>query len=93
LAAKSIRWFVSGTEKENTLIIELFGENTANWEKRKGYGGTSFIWSNVSNFGEKNGLYGKLQRFLDEVFRAKESVYGANLKGVGIIPKVFLIIL
>ena len=78
---------LSGLKKENTLIIELFGENTANWEKRKGYGGTSFIWSNVSNFGEKNGLYGKLQRFLDEVFRAKESVYGANLKGVGIIPE------
>ncbi|PUB28130.1 alpha-N-acetylglucosaminidase [Elizabethkingia sp. YR214] len=78
---------LSGLKKENTLIIELFGENTANWEKRKGYGGTSFIWSNVSNFGEKNGLYGKLQRFLDEVFRAKESVYGTNLKGIGIIPE------
>ena len=78
---------LAGLKKENTLIIELFGENTANWEKRKGYGGTNFIWSNVSNFGEKNGLYGKLQRFLDEVFRAKESVYGANLKGIGIIPE------
>ncbi|MCT4074358.1 alpha-N-acetylglucosaminidase N-terminal domain-containing protein, partial [Elizabethkingia anophelis] len=51
---------LAGLKKENTLIIELFGENTANWEKRNGYGGTSFIWSNVSNFGEKNGLYGKL---------------------------------
>lgn len=78
---------LAGLKKENTLIIELFGENTANWEKRKGYGETSFIWSNVSNFGEKNGLYGKLQRFLDEVFRAKESTYGASLKGVGIIPE------
>ncbi|WP_407506233.1 alpha-N-acetylglucosaminidase [Elizabethkingia miricola] len=78
---------LAGLKKENTLIIELFGENTANWEKRKGYGGASFIWSNVSNFGEKNGLYGKLQRFLDEVFRAKESAYGANLKGIGIIPE------
>ncbi|CDN73707.1 alpha-N-acetylglucosaminidase [Elizabethkingia anophelis] len=78
---------LAGLKKENTLIIELFGENTANWEKRNGYGGTSFIWSNVSNFGEKNGLYGKLQRFIDEVFRAKESIYGANLKGIGIIPE------
>ncbi|AJW64599.1 Alpha-N-acetylglucosaminidase (NAGLU) tim-barrel domain protein [Elizabethkingia miricola] len=78
---------LAGLKKENTLIIELFGENTANWENRKGYGETSFIWSNVSNFGEKNGLYGKLQRFLDEVFRAKESTYGASLKGVGIIPE------
>ncbi|AQX04825.1 alpha-N-acetylglucosaminidase [Elizabethkingia meningoseptica] len=78
---------LKGLKKENTLVIELFGENTANWEKRKGYENTSFIWSNVSNFGEKNGLYGKLQRFIDEVFRAKDGVYGSNLKGVGIIPE------
>jgi len=78
---------LAGLKKENTLIIELFGENTANWEQRKGYGGTNFIWSNVSNFGEKNGLYGKLQRFLDEVYKAKHSPYGNYLKGVGIIPE------
>ena len=78
---------LKGLKKENTLVIELFGENTANWEKRKGYENTSFIWSNVSNFGEKNGLYGKLQRFIDEVFRAKDGVYSSNLKGVGIIPE------
>ncbi len=78
---------LKGLKKENTLIIELFGENTDNWYKRKGYSGTSFIWSNVSNFGEKNGLYGKLQRFIDEVYRAKNSEYGQYLKGVGIIPE------
>ncbi|RZL68957.1 MAG: alpha-N-acetylglucosaminidase, partial [Pedobacter sp.] len=78
---------LAGLKKENTLIIELFGENTSNWEQRKGYGNTNFIWSNVSNFGEKNGLYGRLQRFLDEVYRAKQSPYGNYLKGVGIIPE------
>ena len=78
---------LKGLKKENTLIIELFGENTDNWYNRKGYNGTSFIWSNVSNFGEKNGLYGKLQRFIDEVYRAKNSEYGQYLKGVGIIPE------
>ncbi len=78
---------LTGLNREKVLIIELFGENTSNWEERKGYNGTNFIWSNVSNFGEKNGLYGKLQRFIDEVYRAKESPYGANLKGVGIIPE------
>ncbi len=78
---------LAGLNKDKTLIIELFGENTNNWEQRKAYHGTNFIWSNVSNFGEKNGLYGKLQRFLDEVWRAKESPYGQYLKGVGIIPE------
>jgi len=78
---------LDGLDKKKTLIIELFGENTNNWEKRKAYDGTPFIWSNVSNFGEKNGIYGKLQRFADETYRAKNSIYGQFLKGVGIIPE------
>lgn len=78
---------LDGLDKGKTLIIELFGENTNNWEKRKGYDSTLFVWSNVSNFGEKNGIYGKLQRFADETYRAKNSAYGQFLKGVGIIPE------
>jgi alpha-N-acetylglucosaminidase len=78
---------LNGLDKNKTLVVELFGENTANWEERKGYEGTSFVWSNVSNFGEKTGIYGKLQRFADEVYRAKQSQYGSFLKGTGIIPE------
>lgn len=78
---------LDGLDKNKTLVIELFGENTNNWEKRKGYEGTPFVWSNVSNFGEKNGIYGKLQRFSDEVYRAKNSEYSTYLKGIGIIPE------
>jgi alpha-N-acetylglucosaminidase len=73
LAAKSIRWFVSGTEKENTLIIELFGEIQLIGKREKDMV-ELVLYGLMSNFGEKNGLYGKLQRFLDEVFRAKESL-------------------
>lgn len=78
---------LAGLDKSKTLIIELFGENTANWETRKGYGETPFVWSNVSNFGDKVSLYGKMQRFADEVYRAKTGSYGAYLKGIGIIPE------
>lgn len=78
---------LNGLNKSKILVIELFGENTNNWEIRKGYENTPFIWSNVSNFGEKNGLYGKLQRFADEIYRAKEGEYGNLLQGVGIIPE------
>ncbi|MCZ4223259.1 alpha-N-acetylglucosaminidase [Pedobacter rhodius] len=78
---------LNGLDRKKTLVIELFGENTNNWEKRKGYNGTPFVWSNVSNFGEKNGLYGKLQRFADEVSKAKNSQYRQFLAGVGIIPE------
>ncbi|WP_443938048.1 alpha-N-acetylglucosaminidase [Pedobacter sp. MW01-1-1] len=78
---------LSALDKNKTLVIELFGENTNNWERRDGYNATPFVWSNVSNFGEKNGIYGKLQRFSDEVYRAKNSKYAPYLKGVGIIPE------
>lgn len=78
---------LAGLNKNKTLVVELFGENTNNWEKRNGYDGTPFVWSNVSNFGEKNGIYGKLQRFADEVYRAKNSSYSSFLKGIGIIPE------
>lgn len=79
--------FLEKLDKSHTLVIELFGENTRNWEARKGYENTPFIWSNVSNFGEKNGLYGRLQRFADEVHYAANSSYGNLLKGIGIIPE------
>ncbi|MBB2147073.1 alpha-N-acetylglucosaminidase [Pedobacter sp. LMG 31464] len=78
---------LAGLNKKNALIIELFGENTSNYEKTKAYQGTPFIWSNVSNFGEKNGVYGRLQRFADEIYKAKNSEYGPYLSGVGIIPE------
>lgn len=78
---------LGGLNKKNILVIELFGENTNNWEQRNGYEQTPFIWSSVNNFGEKVGLYGKLERFAAEVYRTKNSQYAHLLKGVGIIPE------
>lgn len=78
---------LEGLDKQNALVIELFGENTSNYEKTKAYQGTPFIWSNVSNFGEKNGIYGRLERFAAEVDKARKGEYGKYLKGVGIIPE------
>jgi len=34
---------LNGLDKNKTLIIELFGENTTNWEQRKAYDGTPFV--------------------------------------------------
>ncbi|QES88114.1 alpha-N-acetylglucosaminidase [Rhizosphaericola mali] len=74
-------------DKSHVLIQELFGENTENWYIRKGYNNTPFVWCTVTNFGEKQGLYGKLQRFADQVYRAKNSEYAKYMKGVGIMPE------
>lgn len=81
------RTLLSKLDKQHVLVIELFGENSSNWEARQAYDGTPFVWCNVSNFGEKTGLYGKLQRFSDEVARIKTSEYAPYLQGIGIIPE------
>lgn len=78
---------LSKLDKSKVLIQELFGENTANWDTRKGYEGTPFIWCTVTNFGEKTGMYGKLQRFANEVHRAVNSEYASLMKGVGVMPE------
>lgn len=78
---------LDGLDKSKVLVQELFGEFTNNWEKRKAYDNTPFIWCSVNNFGERPGVYGKLQRFADEVYRARKSTYSNYLKGVGIMPE------
>lgn len=78
---------LEGVDKSKILIQELFGENTNNWETRKGYEGTPFIWCTVTNFGERPGLFGKLKRFSDEVYRIQNSPYKEFGQGVGIMPE------
>ena len=78
---------LSKLDKSTVLIQELFGENTNNWETRKGYEGTAFIWCIVNNFGERPGLQGKLERYAAEPFRVLNSAYGQYMKGVGIMPE------
>ena len=78
---------IAAVNKKDILIQELFGENTHNWEDRKGYEGTPFIWCTVTNFGERPGINGKLQRFADEIYRVRHSPYGGLCKGVGIMPE------
>ena len=74
-------------DRNAVLVQELFGENTRNWEERRGYEGTPFIWGTVTNFGERPGINGKLQRFADEIYRAYNSEYARYMKGVGILPE------
>ena len=77
-------------KKDTVLVIDLFGENQNNWEKSNAYNGTPWIWASVNNFGEKPGLYGKLQRIIEEPQRALQSPQGKYMKGIGIIPEGIL---
>lgn len=76
--------------KDKVLVVDLFGENQNNWETSNAYNGMPWIWCSVNNFGEKPGLYGKLQCIIEEPHRAKESPQGKYMKGIGIIPEGIL---
>jgi len=78
---------LAGLDRSKVLVQELFGETTNNWEKRKAYEGTPFIWCMITNYGERPGLFGKLQRYADEPYRARQGVYADHIKGVGIMPE------
>lgn len=77
-------------QKDKVLVVDLFGENQNNWETSNAYNGTPWIWCSVNNFGEKTGLYGKLQHIIEEPQRAKQSPQGKYMKGIGIIPEGIL---
>lgn len=79
--------FLKNLIKEKTLILDLRGENMTIWEDRKGFNNFPWVWCIVSNFGEKNGLYGMLDRISEEPYRALKTPYGAGLKGIGAMPE------
>jgi alpha-N-acetylglucosaminidase len=78
---------LAGVDRSRILVQELFGETTNNWEKREAYEGSPFIWCMITNYGERPGLFGKLQRYADEPYRAAHGAFGTYLKGIGIMPE------
>jgi alpha-N-acetylglucosaminidase len=81
------RELIAATDRTHVLIQELQGEQTHNWELRRGYEGTPFLWCCINNFGERPGIFGKLQRYADETYRARTGEFGRYLRGVGIMPE------
>lgn len=78
---------LTALDKSHILVQELFGEATNNWELRKGYEGSPFLWCIVNNYGERPGLFGKLQRYAEETYRARTGAFSQYLQGVGIMPE------
>jgi alpha-N-acetylglucosaminidase len=78
---------IAATDRSHVLVQELFGEQTHNWETRRGYEGTPFVWCCIDNFGERPGLFGRLQHYADETYRARTGEFGGYLQGTGIMPE------
>lgn len=76
--------FLSTLPKDGMLIWDFRGELSAEWEASKGYYGHPFMWGVINNYGETPGLYGQLERFNNEYFRAKRSPYSSFIKGLSV---------
>lgn len=78
---------LKGLDKSKTLILDLMGDQSENWNQRNGYDQFPWVWCTITNFGGKQGLEGKLMRVLTEPKRAVQQQTGKTMKGVGIIPE------
>ena len=79
---------LQGLNAQNTLIIDLLGDQEEIWLQRNQYNNFPWIWSTVSNFGGKTTTGSALLRVLNEPKKA-ERIFGnsSTLQGVGILPE------
>ncbi|WP_316817645.1 alpha-N-acetylglucosaminidase [Pedobacter nyackensis] len=77
---------LAGLDRKYTMVQDLFGEARNEWEKSNGFNGFPFMWNIVNNFGGKEGMYGKLDRLLQEPQRAAKK-YPNTFAGIGVMPE------
>ncbi|HAZ03379.1 MAG TPA: alpha-N-acetylglucosaminidase [Marinilabiliales bacterium] len=78
---------LEGIDPEKALILDLFAEGRPNWSRRDCYTNTPWIWSMLQNFGNKTGMFGRLEMVCSEPFRALQSEKGARMVGIGSMPE------
>ncbi|MFA6450958.1 MAG: alpha-N-acetylglucosaminidase [bacterium] len=74
---------LDGTIKENTLIVDLFDENSPQWNWREGFYGHPWVWNIISNFGGNTGLHGAMKVVAKDPVEALKSPIKGNLVGIG----------
>ena len=77
---------LEGTAKEDTLILDLFGESQPEFKQRDGFHGHPWVWCIVNNFGGKVGLYGQMDKIAQGPIEARSwgrmSGVGAMMEGI-----------
>jgi len=77
---------LAGTVKEDTLILDLYGEGEPQFKRRNGYNGHPWIWCIVNGFGGRVGLYGQWQKTAINPIEARSwgrmSGIGAVMEGI-----------
>ena len=72
------------------IVLDLFAESRPQWGdpestwcRKNGFGQHDWIYCMLLNYGGNVGLHGKMSHVIDGFYRAKESLFGKTLRGVG----------
>lgn len=72
------------------LVLDLFaesrpqwGDKESTWYRKNGFGQHDWLYCMLLNYGGNVGLHGKMKHVIDEFYKAKESIFGKTLRGVG----------
>lgn len=71
---------LNGLLRDHILVLNLGSQD---WEKRKGFNGSPWVWGIINNFGENTGMFGDLPRIASEPVRAADGPYGRTIVGIG----------
>lgn len=78
---------LKGIDSTKTLILDLFAEGRPNWPRRECYAKFPWIWNILQNFGNKTGMYGRLETTCTGPFQAVGSEKGKTLQGIGVMAE------
>lgn len=72
------------------IVLDLFAESrpqwgdpASTWYRKEGFGKHDWLYCMLLNYGGNVGLHGKMKHVIDEFYKAKSSLFGKTLKGIG----------
>jgi alpha-N-acetylglucosaminidase len=81
---------INKVKKGDILVLDLWSESRPQWGdpnslwyRKNGFGKHDWLYCNVHNFGNRTGLFGKMDRLIDSYYMAKKHTQGKTMKGIG----------
>lgn len=85
---------IKNLPKGDVIVLDLWsesrpqwGEKNSVWYRKDGFGKHDWVYCMLLNFGANIGLHGKMDYVINEFYKAKNSRFGLNLKGIGMTPE------
>ncbi|GMK56123.1 hypothetical protein CspeluHIS016_0211790 [Cutaneotrichosporon spelunceum] len=79
---KAVKAFLSPISPNATVILDLASESLPQYIRVSNFFGHRWIWNTLINYGQNNGMYGRLQMWCNAIIGAKNN--GDNMVGQGL---------